>query len=69
MRPRLQQGRPVIGIDGVTDMDAARELAGLEFRVPVETLAELPEGTYYHHQLVGCEVRTGRRHERRRSLR
>jgi 16S rRNA processing protein RimM len=53
---RLQQGRPVIGIEGVADMDAARELAGLEFRVPRESLAALPEGAYYHHDLVGCVV-------------
>lgn len=56
---RIQQGRPVIGLDGVADLSAAQELAGLEFRVPVETLAPLPEGTFYHHHLVGCVVVTG----------
>lgn len=55
---RLQQGRPVIGLEGINDMDAARGLAGLEFRVPVSELAPLPEGTYYHHDLVGCVVET-----------
>jgi len=55
---RIQMGRPVIGIEGVADMDAARELAGLEFRVPAEELVDLPAGTYYHHQLVGCVVET-----------
>jgi 16S rRNA processing protein RimM len=55
---RIQQGRPVIGLEGIADMNAAQELAGLEFRVPVETLAQLPEGTYYHHDLVGCVVAT-----------
>lgn len=55
---RMQQVRPVIGIDGVTDMDAARELAGLEFRVPVESLVALPDGMFYHHDLVGCTVVT-----------
>ena len=55
---RMQQVRPVIGIDGVTDMDAARELAGLEFRVPVESLVALPEGMFYNHDLVGCLVVT-----------
>jgi 16S rRNA processing protein RimM len=55
---RLQQGRPVIGLDGVHDVDAARSLAGLEFRVPVSELAPLPEGSYYHHDLVGCVVET-----------
>jgi 16S rRNA processing protein RimM len=55
---RMQQVRPVIGIDGVTDMDAARELAGLEFRVPVESLVALPDGMFYNHDLVGCLVVT-----------
>jgi 16S rRNA processing protein RimM len=39
-------------------MDAARELAGLEFRVPADTLAELPAGTFYRHDLVGSVVET-----------
>ena len=55
---RMHQGRPVIGLEGVSDMDAARELAGLEFRIPVESLAALPEGSYYHHDLIGCVVET-----------
>jgi 16S rRNA processing protein RimM len=55
---RLQQGRPVIGIEGVTDMDEARALAGLELRVPVDALLPLPDGTFYHHELIGCVVET-----------
>src|SRR2546423_15470451 len=56
---RLQNGRPVIGIEGVETMNDAEALAGLELRVPVEELAPLPEGTFYHHELVGCRVVTG----------
>ena len=55
---RMQNGRPVIGLEGIDDMDAARELAGLEFRVPADTLAELPKGTFYRHDLVGSVVET-----------
>ncbi len=55
---RMQQARPVIGLEGVSDMDAARDLAGLEFRVPVESLVTLPDGMFYHHDLVGCLVVT-----------
>jgi 16S rRNA processing protein RimM len=55
---RLQNGRPVIGIAGVETMNDAEALAGLELRVPVEQLAALPEGTFYHHDLVGCQVLT-----------
>ena len=55
---RFHQGRPVIGLEGIADMNAARGLAGLEFRIPVESLAALPEGSYYHHDLIGCVVET-----------
>jgi 16S rRNA processing protein RimM len=55
---RIQNGRPVIGVEGITDMDAARELAGLEFRVPVTALVALPEGMFYHHDLIGSTVET-----------
>jgi 16S rRNA processing protein RimM len=55
---RMQQGRPVIGLEGIDDVDAARDLAGLEFRVPMETLAALPAGAFYRHDLVGCAVET-----------
>jgi 16S rRNA processing protein RimM len=56
---RFQRERPVIGLRGVEDIDAASALAGFELRVPVEWLAPLPEGTFYRHDLVGCEVQTG----------
>ena len=56
---RFQNGRPVIGIDGVATMNEAEALAGLELRVPVEQLAPLPDGTFYHHDLIGCVVVTG----------
>ena len=56
---RFQNGRPVIGIEGVGTMNDAELLAGLELRVPVEELAPLPAGTFYHHELVGCRVVTG----------
>jgi 16S rRNA processing protein RimM len=56
---RFQNGRPVIGIEGVETMNDAEALAGLELRVPMTELAPLPDGTFYHHQLVGCQVVTG----------
>src|SRR5262245_16471542 len=55
---RFQQDRPVIAIEGVETMNDAERLAGLELRVPRETLAPLPAGTYYHHDLAGCRVET-----------
>ncbi len=55
---RFHQDRPIIGIDGVSDMNAAERLAGTELRVPVDRLAALPQGTFYRHDLVGCQVET-----------
>jgi 16S rRNA processing protein RimM len=60
---RMHQGRPLIAFDGVETISDAEALAGTELRVPEQELTPLPEGTYYEHTLVGCEVVTvgGRR--------
>ncbi len=55
---RFQNGRPVLGIEGVDTMNGAEALAGCELRVPVDQLAALPEGTFYRHDLIGCRVET-----------
>ena len=57
---RFQQGRPVIGLRGVEDMNAAIALAGTELRVPREWLAALPTGT------SGCGTRPPSRRSARR---
>ena len=59
---RFHSGRPVIGIEGIQTANDAEELAGLELRVPAESLPPLPSGTFYRHDLVGCrvEMRDGR---------
>ena len=38
--------------------DQAEELRGFELRIPASDLHPLKPGTYYTHDLVGCEVRT-----------
>jgi len=55
---RFHQGRPIIALEGIDTMDAAEQLAGCELRVPASELEPLPEQTFYHHDLVGCVVRT-----------
>lgn len=57
------QARWLVAFDGVTDRDGAEQLQGADLRVPVESLPALPDGAFYHHALVGCEVHTtsGRR--------
>ena len=53
---RFHQGRPVLTLDGVETMNDAEALAGADLRVEAATLAPLPAGTFYRHDLVGCEV-------------
>ena len=53
---RFQQGRPVIALEGVETMDDAEALAGAELKISAGELLPLPGGTYYRHDLVGCEV-------------
>ena len=53
---RFHQGRPVIGFDRVGTMNDAEALAGAELWLPADALPPLPEGTYYRHDLAGCEV-------------
>jgi 16S rRNA processing protein RimM len=55
---RLHQGRPLVAFDGIATMTDAEALAGAELRVPENELTPLPEGTYYEHALIGCEVIT-----------
>ena len=55
---RFHRGRPVLGLEGVVTINDAEALAGAELRVPESELVALPEGAFYHHQLVGCEVKT-----------
>ena len=54
---RFQQGRPIVALHGIETMNEAEALAGAELKMPVEALGPLPAGTYYHHDLIGCEVR------------
>ena len=55
---RFQQGRPIVGLVGFSSISEAERLAGAELRIPEGEQAALPEGVYYHHQLIGCEVVT-----------
>ena len=55
---RVQNGRPVIAFQGMSRREDVEPLAGLELRVPEDTLRSLEPGRYYEHQLVGCIVET-----------
>jgi 16S rRNA processing protein RimM len=53
---RFHQGRPIIALEGIETMNDAEALAGAELKVSSNDIPPLPEGTYYRHDLVGCEV-------------
>ena len=58
---RVRSARPhraglVARLSGVQDRTAAENLAGALLTVPEDALAPLPEGDYYHFQLIGTEV-------------
>ena len=55
---RMHGGRPVVRFEGTVSIDEAESLRGLEMRVPEDALGALPEGMWYHHELLGCRVRT-----------
>ena len=54
---RFQQGRAIVGFEGIASMSEAEQLTGIELRLPASELGPLPERTFHHHQLIGCEVR------------
>jgi 16S rRNA processing protein RimM len=54
---RFHQRRPIVALEGVETMDEAEALAGAGLWIDASTAAPLPEGTFYRHDLVGCEVR------------
>jgi 16S rRNA processing protein RimM len=55
---RVQNGRPVIALEGFSSIEDVERLAGLELRIAEEDLQPLATGMYYHHQLIGCAVET-----------
>jgi 16S rRNA processing protein RimM len=55
---RVQKGRPIVGFEGFERIEDVERLAGVELRIPEEALQPLSEGSYYHHDLVGCAVQT-----------
>ncbi len=49
-------GNPYLFIRGYESPEKARELNGWFIKVPQEKTVPLPEGTYYHFELIGMEV-------------
>jgi 16S rRNA processing protein RimM len=50
------KGRRVLKFTGVDSISAAEAYAGCWVTIPVEQAMPLPDGTYFDHDLVGCNV-------------
>ena len=50
------RNHPVFKFRGVDTMTAAEELQGYELRIPLEERAPVPEGEYFHSDLIDCQV-------------
>jgi 16S rRNA processing protein RimM len=55
---RFHQGRPIVGFDGVSSIEAAGRLAGEPLWIREGDRPKLEVGRYYHSELVGCRVET-----------
>jgi 16S rRNA processing protein RimM len=53
---RFQKGRPVIALEGIDSMNDAEALTGADLKVPAAPAGSLPEGTFFHYDLIGCDV-------------
>jgi 16S rRNA processing protein RimM len=56
LESRFHQGRPIVRFAGIDTMNDAETLAGATLWLRERDLAPLPAGTFYRHDLVGCEV-------------
>ena len=52
------RGRWVVAFEGVTTMNEAEALRGIELKVPADALRPLEPGAFYIHDLEGCAVVT-----------
>ncbi len=50
--------RVLVRFDGIDSIEAAEALGKAELRVPATDIEALPDDTYHHFDLVGCEVVT-----------
>lgn len=53
---RLVSGRPVLKIEGLDNPEDAARFTNRALAVPRNQLVELPEGSFYIFELIGCRV-------------
>ena len=49
-------GQAIIHLAGIDSISAAEKLVGLEVQIPLSERMQLPSGSYYVTDLIGCEV-------------
>ncbi len=55
-RSRRLRDALLVEVEGIDTPEAAKGFQGAVFEVPVSELPELPEGTFYHYDLIGLRV-------------
>ena len=55
---RTHNDQVILNFDGVDSSDSARALVGESVTVPETSVPPLPEGEYFHFQLIGMKVLT-----------
>jgi 16S rRNA processing protein RimM len=56
LESRIHQGRPIVRFAGIDTMNEAETLAGANVWLREADVGPLPAGTFYRHDLVGCDV-------------
>ena len=54
---RLHRRKVLLKIEGCDGIEAAQSLIGCDVWIDAAAAIELPEGSYYHQDLIGLEVR------------
>ena len=53
---RMHKGRPILKLEGIESIGAAEGLSGRLVSIPADEVKELPGGTFYHFEIIGCSV-------------
>ena len=57
-KSRMQKNMVLLKLEGIDDINQAEKYRNKVLTVPREEMGELPEGTYYICDLLGCNVET-----------
>lgn len=53
---RFISGKPAVRIEAIDNSEKARELTNQYLYIKATDLDDLPEGSYYHFDLIGCRI-------------